>query len=45
MFLRAMEKTRRGVVACVFDTSDRIQHMFYRYLHSNGNSEELARNH
>jgi predicted AlkP superfamily phosphohydrolase/phosphomutase len=30
MFLRALENTRRGVVACVFDTSDRIQHMFYR---------------
>lgn len=36
MFRNAMEKTRRGVVACVFDTSDRIQHMFYRYLHTNG---------
>lgn len=36
MFRNAMEKTRRGVVACVFDTSDRIQHMFYRYLHPNG---------
>src|SRR5262249_55531487 len=22
----------RGVVACVFDTSDRVQHMFYRHL-------------
>jgi len=32
MFLQALEKTRRGVVACVFDTSDRVQHMFYRYL-------------
>ncbi len=30
MFLEALESTRRGVVACVFDTSDRIQHMFYR---------------
>jgi len=36
MFRNALEKTRRGVVACVFDTSDRIQHMFYRYLHSGG---------
>lgn len=36
MFRNALEKTRRGVVACVFDTSDRIQHMFYRYLHSDG---------
>ncbi len=30
MFLSALENTRRGVVACVFDTSDRIQHMFHR---------------
>jgi predicted AlkP superfamily phosphohydrolase/phosphomutase len=35
MFRNALEKTRRGVVACVFDTSDRVQHMFYRYLHGN----------
>jgi predicted AlkP superfamily phosphohydrolase/phosphomutase len=34
MFLSALENTRRGVVACVFDTSDRIQHMFYRRLGS-----------
>jgi hypothetical protein len=32
MFFNPLEKTRRGVVACVFDTSDRVQHMFYRYL-------------
>jgi predicted AlkP superfamily phosphohydrolase/phosphomutase len=32
MFLNALENTRRGVVACVFDTSDRIQHMFFREL-------------
>lgn len=32
MFSNALEKTRRGVVACVFDTSDRVQHMFYRFL-------------
>jgi predicted AlkP superfamily phosphohydrolase/phosphomutase len=32
MFRTALENTRRGVVACVFDTSDRIQHMFYRRL-------------
>jgi predicted AlkP superfamily phosphohydrolase/phosphomutase len=32
MFLHALESTRRGVVACVFDTSDRIQHMFYRHM-------------
>ncbi len=33
MFTAALEKTRRGVVACVFDTSDRVQHMFFRHLH------------
>ena len=32
MFFNALDRTRQGVVACVFDTSDRVQHMFYRYL-------------
>jgi predicted AlkP superfamily phosphohydrolase/phosphomutase len=32
MFDDALAKTRRGVCACVFDATDRIQHMFYRYL-------------
>ncbi len=32
MFFDALSKTRRGVCACVFDITDRIQHMFYRYL-------------
>ena len=31
MFFSALDRTRRGVAACVFDASDRIQHMFYRY--------------
>ena len=31
-FEHALAHTRRGVVACVFDTSDRIQHMFFRRL-------------
>jgi predicted AlkP superfamily phosphohydrolase/phosphomutase len=31
MFLHALERTRRGVVACVFDATDRVQHMFYRH--------------
>ncbi|MEA2624867.1 MAG: hypothetical protein QOD06_912 [Candidatus Binatota bacterium] len=26
-----LEKTRTGVVVCVFDATDRVQHMFYRY--------------
>ncbi|MBL8291324.1 MAG: alkaline phosphatase family protein, partial [Bryobacterales bacterium] len=36
MFRNALEKTPRGVVACVFDTSDRLQHMFFRHLDGNG---------
>jgi len=32
MFLSALNSTTRGVVACVFDTSDRVQHMFYRHM-------------
>jgi len=30
MFDSALAHTKRGVVACVFDTSDRVQHMFFR---------------
>jgi predicted AlkP superfamily phosphohydrolase/phosphomutase len=36
MFDNALERTRRGVVACVFDTSDRVQHMFYRHFEGRG---------
>jgi len=32
MFLSALSTARRGVVACVFDTSDRLQHMFHRQM-------------
>ena len=32
MFFSALDHTRRGVVACVFDTTDRVQHMFYRHM-------------
>jgi predicted AlkP superfamily phosphohydrolase/phosphomutase len=32
IFFEALEKTRRGLCACVFDTTDRIQHMFFRCL-------------
>jgi predicted AlkP superfamily phosphohydrolase/phosphomutase len=31
MFLHALEHTTRGVVACVFDATDRVQHMFFRH--------------
>ena len=32
MFFDAIEKTNRGAVVCVFDITDRLQHMFWRYL-------------
>ena len=32
MALNALDKTRKGLVVCVFDTTDRIQHMFWRYM-------------
>lgn len=32
MFFDALEKVRRGLCVCVFDGTDRIQHMFWRYL-------------
>ncbi|NIT37378.1 MAG: nucleotide pyrophosphatase [candidate division Zixibacteria bacterium] len=32
MFFDALAKTRQGAVVCVFDTPDRVQHMFFRYL-------------
>ena len=38
MFENALAHTRRGVVACVFDTSDRVQHMFFRHLDGGGDA-------
>ncbi len=32
MFFNALDNTRRGVVTIVFETTDSIQHMFFRYL-------------
>src|SRR5512143_3027300 len=32
MLMNALAKTPRGVVAIVFETTDSIQHMFFRYL-------------
>jgi predicted AlkP superfamily phosphohydrolase/phosphomutase len=31
MFFDALSKTRRGAVVCVFDLTDRVQHMFFRF--------------
>ena len=32
MFFDALDKTARGAVVCVFDITDRLQHMFFRHL-------------
>jgi len=32
MLFDALEKTQQGLCVCVFDTTDRVQHMFWRYL-------------
>ncbi|HUF70263.1 MAG TPA: alkaline phosphatase family protein [Longimicrobiales bacterium] len=32
MLFASLEKVRRGSVVCVFDATDRIQHMFWRYI-------------
>ena len=32
MFLDAVAQSKRGLIATVFDTTDRVQHLFYRYL-------------
>jgi len=32
MFFDALEKTRRGTCICVFDITDRVQHMFWRHM-------------
>jgi predicted AlkP superfamily phosphohydrolase/phosphomutase len=32
MFFSALDRLHRGSLVCVFDATDRIQHMFWRYL-------------
>jgi predicted AlkP superfamily phosphohydrolase/phosphomutase len=32
MFFNALKKTQKGLAVCVFETTDSIQHMFWRYL-------------
>ena len=32
MFFYELDRFDSGILACVFDTSDRIQHMFWRYI-------------
>ncbi len=45
MFFAALDKLQRGSLVCVFDGTDRIQHMFWRYLeegHPAGADRETA---
>ena len=32
MFFAALDRLERGCLVCVFDATDRVQHMFWRYL-------------
>jgi predicted AlkP superfamily phosphohydrolase/phosphomutase len=32
MFFTGLDRLREGTLACVFDATDRIQHMFWRYI-------------
>jgi predicted AlkP superfamily phosphohydrolase/phosphomutase len=32
MLLNSLKKNRHGLTACVFDATDRVQHMFFRYM-------------
>jgi predicted AlkP superfamily phosphohydrolase/phosphomutase len=34
MFFKAFDRLRTGSLACVFDATDRVQHMFWRYTES-----------
>jgi predicted AlkP superfamily phosphohydrolase/phosphomutase len=45
MWFAAMERLRRGALVAVFDATDRIQHMFWRYLepgHPAGRNRDAA---
>ena len=45
MFFTALDRLRKGCLVCVFDATDRVQHMFWRYLekdHPAGRGREGA---
>ncbi|MCZ6507965.1 MAG: alkaline phosphatase family protein [Acidobacteria bacterium] len=45
MFMASLDQLRKGSLVCVFDGTDRIQHMFWRYLeegHPAGRGKENA---
>lgn len=45
MFFDALEKTPRGACICVFDITDRVQHMFWRFIDESHRAEnqEMSR--
>jgi predicted AlkP superfamily phosphohydrolase/phosphomutase len=45
MFFEMLDRTEEGVIACVFDGTDRIQHMFMRYLDEGHPAARTAPNH
>jgi predicted AlkP superfamily phosphohydrolase/phosphomutase len=46
MFSAALDRLREGTLVCVFDATDRVQHMFWRDLTKKGNAieEQYRRN-
>ena len=32
MFMRSLDQTKEGLVYCLFDTPDRVQHLFWRFI-------------
>ena len=44
MFFAAMERLRRGCLVCVFDATDRIQHMFWRYIEEGHPADDDTQN-
>ena len=44
MFFEMLKRTRKGLVACVFDATDRVQHMFMKQA-ENKESKTVADNH
>ena len=38
MLFNALDNSRNGCIVCVFDTTDRVQHMFWRYRDPNSKS-------
>ena len=43
MFFAALDRLRRGSLVCVFDATDRIQHMFWRYTEKGHPADRSAR--